>query len=476
MVEKKFVCAECVSEAYLGDKIVKEGQGQTCDYCGDKQPAITIEELADYVEGAFERHYYRTSDQPEGIEWAMAREHGFERHGEPVLCAIGEAAEVDEDIATDILEILSQRHLDMEMAQMGDECEFDSDSHYEWKRPSDYEMQFGWNEVEASLKRRSRFFNDEAVSFLTKLFAGLAEKTTEEGKPVIVDAGPDHELKGFFRGRVFSIGDDIERALKRPDIELAGPPTHLARAGRMNAQGISVFYGATKSENALAEIRPPVGSAVLIGYFELLENVRLLDLEALSDLLVAGSIFDPEYEEKLAQARFLKGFTSRMTMPVMPNEEASEYLATQMVADFLAQKADTELHGILYRSAQVGGEGKNVALFHDASKVEELEFAEGTEIRAHLHWDTDDGPEIHYSVYEEVPPAEEKEGDDDDDPFPDIPWGAEPLFVDHEADGRVPKLKIDLESLEVHHVDGVSFKTEKHGVRRTRSEKRELPF
>jgi len=36
----------------------------------------------------------------------------------------------------------------------------------------------------------------------------------------------------------------------------------------MNAGGIAVFYAATAPKVALAEVRPPVGSKVLIGRFE----------------------------------------------------------------------------------------------------------------------------------------------------------------------------------------------------------------
>lgn len=475
--DKRYVCAECVSDTYLANDIVKCGVERECFYCEQKEPAITVEELADQIEGAFERHYYRTSDQPDGFEYSMLRDkeidYEWDRHGEPVLEAIGEAAEVEEELAQDVLDILSERHADWESAQMGDECEFDPDSHYEWKRPSDFEFQFNWNEVEVSLKRRSRFFNDEAVAFLTALFADLDNKTTEDGNPVIISAGPDHDVNGFYRGRVFRFGDDIEKALGRPDIELAGPPSHLARAGRMNAHGISMFYGATEPETALAEIRPPVGSAALIARFDLVENVRLLDLAALSELLVEGSIFDPKFVDRMAQAKFLKSFENRMTIPVMPDDEPTEYLATQMVADFLAQKADTELHGILYKSVQVGGSGQNVALFHQASKVEELDLPEGTEIRSNSWYGTDEGPEVDYSVYEEVPPEDEEE---DKDEGLGIPWGAEPLHIDHDADARQPKLRVDPESLQVHHVEGVSIQTESHNVRRSRTVKREMPF
>lgn len=478
MDEELYVCAECVCEPYLSGEIVSLGVCRECSYCNAEEAAITVEELADHIEGAFERHYYRTSDQPNSFEWVMMSDkelsYDFERHGEPILEAIGGAAQIEEEIASEVLNILSERHSDFEMAQMGDECEFDPDSHYEWKRPSDYEFQFGWNEVEASLKKRSRFFNDEAVAFLTGLFADLESKITEAGEAVIKNAGPDHQMKSFYRGRVFSFGDDIEKALARPDIELAGPPSHLARAGRMNAHGISVFYGATEPEVALAEIRPAVGSAVLVGKFELIENMRLLDLAALSSVLAEGSVFDAQYLERLEQAKFLRSFARRMTMPVMPDDEPTEYLTTQLVADFLAQKADTVLHGILYESVQVGKDGQNVALFHAASKVKQLDFPEGTEIRAHFYYGAEEGPEIDYTVHEKVPP-EDNSKEEQSNSF-ELPWGSETLVIDHDADARHPKLRVDLESLEVRHVDGVNFETQNHGVRRSRSIKRERKF
>ena len=73
----------------------------------------------------------------------------------------------------------------------------------------------------------------------------------------------------------------------------------------MNAQGISVFYGASDLATALAEIRPPVGSRVLVGKFDLARPVRLLDVEALRSVYVGGSIFDPAYIGHLELAQFL---------------------------------------------------------------------------------------------------------------------------------------------------------------------------
>ena len=52
-----------------------------------------------------------------------------------------------------------------------------------------------------------------------------------------------------------------------------------------------------------------------------------------------------------------------------------------------------------------GSEGKlSVVLFHKAARVQALDIPKGTEISAQLIHDAEDGPEIDYRVFEEVPP------------------------------------------------------------------------
>jgi RES domain len=65
----------------------------------------------------------------------------------------------------------------------------------------------------------------------------------------------------LYRARVFFQDmAKFEEAMKRPDRDIGPPPPSVAVAGRMNAAGISVFYGATHPGVALAEVQPPVGS------------------------------------------------------------------------------------------------------------------------------------------------------------------------------------------------------------------------
>ncbi len=262
----------------------------------------------------------------------------FERHGEPVVWAIANAAEVDEAIATDVQQILEDRHADFEMAKVGEECEFANDSYYEERGADDIELRHEWRYFEHSLKTESRFFNKHAEGVLASLFEGLPEHETFEGKRVVTEVGPGQEITSVYRARVFQSESPLKEALERPDQGLGPPPEAVATGGRMNARGISVFYGALDVEVALAEIRPPVGSRVMLGKFELARPLKVLDVEALRSVLVKGSVFDGGHIHKLERAKFLGRLSDRITRPVMPNDEPSDYLVTQAIADYLASQ------------------------------------------------------------------------------------------------------------------------------------------
>jgi hypothetical protein len=335
--------------------------------------------MADRIEGAFDAHFRRTSTEPNDFEYMMLRDkesnYDWARHGEEIVWAIANAAEVDEKIATDVQQFLGERHSDYEMAKMGEECEFASDSYYESKGPNDIELRENWRYFEESLKTETRFFNRYAEATLAGVFEGLADHETREGGRVVIQAGPGHEITSLFRARVFQSSDPLEEALKRPDIGLGPPPNAVATPGRMNAGGISVFYGALDPKVALAEIRPPVGSHVMMGKFNILRELRLLDGEALKSVFIKGSIFDSAYIGKLERAKFLGGLSDRITRPVMPSDEPSDYLVTQAIADYLA--SEVKLDGIVYPSVQVDGTNRNIVLFHHSTRVREMDLPPG---------------------------------------------------------------------------------------------------
>lgn len=472
-LKKRRICSVCVGDEYLRKEILSDGEDHDCDYCEESGKTISIEELADRIEGAFEGHYFRTPTEPSGFEYAIASEEGgWDRPGEAVEWAIGDAASLDEAPAHHVRLILTDRHSDFEAAKMGEESEFDEDSHYERKDINDYEFQEAWRFFEETVKGDTRHFNSAAETTLDEIFGDLNQHRTSDGRPSIIEAGPKREIQAFYRARVFQSSESLLAAIKFPDREIGPPPMREALAGRMNAPGVSVFYGATDADTAIAEVRPPVGSRVLVGRFELLRPVRLLDVRTLKDVVVEGSIFDPSYLRRLERAKFLERLSARVSMAVMPHDETLDYIVTQVIADYLATRENPPLDGILYPSPQQSDGGSNVVLFHKSSKVQVDVLPQGSTIDAREGWNTEDGFEFDYRVSEAVPPPKEEKkstrrflGLRD---FITSPY-------ENTYDGRDGTLRVNTNDVHVHHVEAVKYTTVSHQVARNRSEKKDRP-
>jgi RES domain/HEPN/RES N-terminal domain 1 len=476
----RLICCDCVGEQFLSDQIEAEGIDGTCHYCSGEGKTFTLEQMAERIATAFEQHYERTSDEPTGFERAMMNDkespYDWSRHGDPVSDVIQEAAEIDVAPANDIHQILQEEYANDPMDAISGESEFDDESHYEPKKHDGSAWEREWREFERSLKTESRYFNEEARAHLRQIFDGIATMRTQAGASVIIEAGPepDSAFQGFYRARSFESWSALEPALTRPDLHLGPPPAKFAQSGRMNARGIAVFYGADEAATALAEVRPPVGANVVVGQFKLTRRVRLLDLKAFAGILERGSTFDPTFARRKERAIFLEGLVRRMTMPVMPSDEALEYLPTQAIADFLASQVEPELDGILFPSVQVAGEKVNVVLFHKAARVAEVTYPKGTQLTVHTGMFNGEEWEPDLTVYEEVPPppaeASPPEANSDDLDFgglPPVEW--EPLS---ERDLREVTLEVELSLLEVRQVKGVLFNTFDERVERQRIEAR----
>lgn len=252
---------------------------------------FSMVQMADEIEVALQQHFCLTPTEPSDYEYAMMREGlgDWEREGDEVAEVIGWCAEIEPERSEDIRTILEERHYDRERDKMSEEGPFDPESRYALKGVDDSELQAGWRHFEDTIKAHARYFSSTAEELLRSVFGGIGQEKTSEGHPVIVEAGPGKEISCLYRARVFQTDPKLEEALKRPDQEVGPPPPSSATAGRMNAHGIAVFYGATNPDTALREVRPPIGSRVALARFDLLRPVRLLDLEALRSIKTEGS-------------------------------------------------------------------------------------------------------------------------------------------------------------------------------------------
>lgn len=468
--DQRRVCGGCVGEKFLQAEIIRTGADSTCHYCGALGKTWLLEQLANRIETAFAEHYERTSDQPDAFESAMLSDresdYSWERSGEEAVYAIASAAEIDETIAEDIREILGDRHYDFDEAAMGEEHEFAKDAHYSEKKTDDAEFQSEWNVFERDIKTAARFFSASAKTMLDRVFAGVRDHRTAEGRSVVVEAGPNTEIKFLIRARVFQSEQKLRTAIMHPDREIGPPPADYAFAGRMNPAGISVFYGAKDLATALAEVRPPVGCDVVTGCFNIIRPVQILDVDALRGVFVHGSIFDPGFRQRLEHAKFLSSLSNTVSRVVLPADEASGYLVTQVIADYLANVV--KLDGILYRSVQIGAASANVVLFHHAAAVESLSIPEGAELDAMTGLSSEEGFETDYTVWERVPDPPITKANDDD--FP-AALALRPFSGDWLTLPREPALRLEVTTVQVHHVTSATYKTVTHPVTRHRMNK-----
>jgi hypothetical protein len=156
--------------------------------------------------------------------------------------------------------------------------------------------------------------------------------------------------------------EDIRKIVQKPATELGPPPAGRARAGRMNAAGIAVFYGAMEPDTCISEMRAPLGGRVALGTFTLTRAVRLLDFRGMQ--VAYGrplSYFDRDFKERASKGAFLRRVHRLVRAPVLPGHE-DEYLITQAIAEYLAHVRTRRFDGILFGSAQ-RADGNNVVLF-----------------------------------------------------------------------------------------------------------------
>lgn len=312
--------------------------------------------------------------------------------------------------------------------------------------PSDIPQRDRWSQVRSILERESRFYNTSVVKELEYVFGKNKDyMKLYRDKSVIREIGRGIDY-GIFRARHFASPDSARRALLIPEKELAGPPHRAARAGRMNADGISVFYGATHTEVALAEIRPPVGSYVVVARFCVAKDkIRLLDVDGLRKAYGKHIRKGPD---KDINARFVENFSSQVMTPIVPENESTEYIITQVVSDYLSSRSDIDINGLLYKSAQLDVKSSNnIVLFHRSSKVKSLDDNEETDSLI---------TKIESSRFDVLKKEEliEKRN-----------FYKEHYIADDQSKDHDPTLELDINSISLYQVKNAEFKIEPAQIR-----------
>ena len=477
--QPKHICHECIGDQFLASEVKTKYPPAVCHYCGGTREAIALENLAQRTHDELQEHFELTPDYPsEPYEHLEASQGRWERRGETAKYIVAEMAGLDEEAAGDVTALLSDQYGGQSVIREGGEDPYGDDAMYEARGPNDLGFRYTWEKFRREVRSRSRFFSTETEEMLGYIFGDLRTHKATDDQPVVREINPGDPDASVWRARTALSAEELETILKSPSSELSSPPSRLAKPGRMNAQGISVFYGAMDHRTCVSEVRAPVGAHVVVGKFDLLRTVRLLDLDALSDVYAGGSYFDPEYSEKEGRAEFFRHLVSEISRPVMPQDEALEYIPTQAVAEYLAHKAAPRIDGIIFHSSQTGGDDRNVVLFNHARGVEPQGFPEGTSVEVLLpNSGLDDSEDLYggilvvETVPSNPPERESPTGRVEREVGPiRILMDGESEELDEEG---APTLQLKTKSLKVLVMKGVAYTTKRLSVSRHRQTEEE---
>jgi len=144
-----------------------------------------------------------------------------------------------------------------------------------------------------------------------------------------------------------------------PPDEMGAPPGKGATAGRLNPSGISYLYVSSDEKTAIAEVRPWKRADISVGYFEILNDQRIVDLtkdqrEWIIPYAFGESLTTEELEESIWAS-----INGTFSQPVSPHDQPLHYVPSQYLAEVF------KLHGfdgVKYRSS-LNNNGFNIVLF-----------------------------------------------------------------------------------------------------------------
>jgi hypothetical protein len=370
--EDDAVCVDCIEDEALRELVEAEGHDQICVECGERNTAVSIKDLAALIDPYIREHY---EPGPYERRYGAGDDDSYweEQQGEDLSSVVqdivGQYFEFNDALVDALIEN------DPADIRDGDEPFFASDISYVQTRVYVGHLYEEWRAISSELRTERRFFSDRARKFFDWLFAGIEDlwfyEQKEDQDSTLLSEGTKlgviQELPAgavLYRARRADTREDYTRLVLKPALELAPPPSRYARAGRMNAEGVTIFYGALDAETCLAEMRSSIDGYTVLGRFETLKALRILDFSRLDKAYWDGkrlSYFQNDFDEQVTRRKFRRRLHKLISEPVIPGHE-DEYLMTQVLAEYLAYVRSANFDGLFFASTQYE-DGTNVVLF-----------------------------------------------------------------------------------------------------------------
>jgi hypothetical protein len=200
-----------------------------------------------------------------------------------------------------------------------------------------------WEDFREELKHQNRFFpkNAQATQQLKELFGYFV-------------AVPENIPSKMFRARICDHTHPYSLE------EMGKPPAHLTSNGRANPVGIPCLYVASDIATAIAEVRPHKAEKVCVAEFNVLDKIKLIDLQSPKKSTSPFDLFEDQLKLLHHYMGYLCRLSEELTLPIVPKSAHLEYLPSQYLCEFIKHCG---YDGVIYRSAMSAG--INYAIFND---------------------------------------------------------------------------------------------------------------
>ena len=362
-------CTGCTEDVALQSKIKGSGEVAACDVCSATENfTVSLRGLAEWLKAIWGQWVHVGVSRPILYPDSDKVYHDqLGDHPDQLITEFLRCTQDEDHIIPVLIEIMGEEDLAHYMD--GGEPSIEKGQLYQFREVCDEEIAGSWKDVVKDLKHSSRFFNEKALQLFRNLFeitdsptqSNSGETCSKASQLPILDCSPGSLT--IFRARSYNSDTELEKIKSNPQQELGNPPNEKAAEGRMNPKGISFFYGAEDRATCIAELRPSLSQKIVSARFISTQEIKLLDMTAAIDLQRKRpfSPFEDDFYEKTVNRATLQHIHHFIAQPVL-NEPHLDYLLTQAMAEYLAQKSGLSVDGLIFQSVQDLG-GKNVVLF-----------------------------------------------------------------------------------------------------------------
>lgn len=346
------VCHDCIGNKHLKKYINEQKNRHLCDYCGKNKHSVLLSALVEEILDCLFLEYENAAD----VLGYDSQEGGY----------LGSTFDNYDLINHEFYE-----ELDIQNQVIVDDIieEMNSVEDITWCKKNFYRgSQFTfdkslWNKFSNLVKYEVRYVSDrieDGGDDDNRTSSNILDeigKYVREPKLDLLKEFKKGDLS-IFRGRAHNCQVKMQK-----ESDFYPPPRNKASAGRMNPDGIPMFYVALDHATVQAELYSEVNNCLSIAEFINTKKLFFLDLTDF-DLSKLPSIFDREKQMLRDSYIFLSYFALEISKKI-DKEYNIEYIPTQIVTEYFRHcfsKSNKKLDGIMFPSSKYT-QGKNIVLF-----------------------------------------------------------------------------------------------------------------